>query len=552
MSSIPDDFDSSKLKDRKWKGEDITMNKDIARSPTNKPRRCTDILCCILFTAFVTGMLVSAIYGYAAGEPWKLIAPIDGENRVCGYDDAVKDYPKLYIDNIVQAIGDIDDAFSYGVCVKECPSSADDTIKCVNTAKVGDCQPAEGEGYGTTEILSYCYPEYDTLPQAAKDEWDSVQDQFSANEYGSGIFAELSETKWVILLSCAIALVCTLVYIKFMDWCAFWLSWLSVLLVLASFIGAGIGAMQYRNDRLENDTDGSYADSSEHTWINFTIWMSFITAGIYLLVMICYFQSLRVAIAVIETAADFFADTKRILFVPLLYFFVGILVFCMWIAGLICVASVGNIEADSYESQTKNIEWDSFTTWSVWYMGFGIIWLITFIIACNEFVVIVSAITWYYSDKTVPDDDGIPGDSDVSTGFKWTFRYHMGSLAFGSLILSIVWIIRALFEYVGEKVIDAAPGNGCTKCLLACVHCCLDCFDRFLRFLTRNAYIYMALSGEGFCSSALNAFVLILKNAAKFSFVDGIADVFMFLAKFFIASATTALSWLLMGPMTDC
>ena len=243
MSSIPDDFDSSKLKDRKWKGEDITMNKDIARSPTNKPRRCTDVLCCILFTAFVTGMLVSAIYGYAAGEPWKLIAPIDGDNRVCGYDEAVKDYPKLYIDNIIQAINDIDDAFAYGVCVKECPSSADSTIECVDVAKVGNCQPEEGEGYGTNEIFSYCYPIYDTLPQEAKDNWDTVREQFSSNEYGSGIFAELSEAKWVLLLSTLIALICTLIYIKFMDWCAFWLSWISVLLVLASFIGAGIGAM---------------------------------------------------------------------------------------------------------------------------------------------------------------------------------------------------------------------------------------------------------------------------------------------------------------------
>lgn len=185
-------------------------------------------------------------------------------------------------------------------------------------------------------------------------------------------------------------------------------------------------------------------------------------------------------------------------------------------------------------------------------MAFGFLWIITFLIACNEFVVIVSAITWYYSDKTEEDDDGIPGDSDVSTGFKWTFRYHMGSLAFGSFILALVWIIRAIFEYIGEKMIDAAPGNGCTKCLVACIHCCLDCFDRFLRYLTRNAYIYMALSGESFCSSALNAFVLILKNHAKFAFVDGIADVFMFLAKFFIASATAALSWLLLNAMTEC
>lgn len=195
--------------------------------------------------------------------------------------------------------------------------------------------------------------------------------------------------------------------------------------------------------------------------------------------------------------------------------------------------------------------WGPYTQWAIIYMVFGIVWIVSFIIACNEFIVIVSSVTWYYSDKTVPDDDGIPGDSDVRVGFWWSVRYHMGSLAFGSFILAIVWVIRALFEYIGEKAHDAVAGNGCTKCLFACIRCCLDCFDRFVRYLNRNAYIYMALSSEGFCSSALNAFILILKNHAKFAFVDGIADVFMFLAKFFISSASTALSWLVMRAMTN-
>ena len=66
--------------------------------------------------------------------------------------------------------------------------------------------------------------------------------------------------------------------------------------------------------------------------------------------IICTFQSLRVAIAVIETAADFFADTKRIIFVPVLYFFIGISIFVMWIAAMICVASVGNISVESIET----------------------------------------------------------------------------------------------------------------------------------------------------------------------------------------------------------
>ena len=226
---------------------------------------------------------------------------------------------------------------------------------------------------------------------------------------------------------------------------------------------------------------------------------------------------------------------------PVLYFFIGICLFVMWVAAMICVASIGNITVESVESQSKDIEWSETTEWAVWYMIFGFIWIIAFLVAANDFVVIVSAITWYYSNKEEEDDDGIPGDSDVRFGFWWSVRYHFGSLAFGSFILTLIWIIRIIFEYIGEKMIDASGNNGCTRCLIGCIRCCLDCFDRFMRYLNRNAFIYMALSGESFCSSALNAFILILKNAAKFSFVEGIADMFMFLAKFFIAIGTTAL-----------
>lgn len=40
----------------------------------------------------------------------------------------------------------------------------------------------------------------------------------------------------------------------------------------------------------------------------------------------------------------------------------------------------------------------------------------------------------------------------VSTPFVSCFRYHTGSLAFGSLILSIVQIIRVLLEYLDHKL----------------------------------------------------------------------------------------------------
>ena len=177
-------------------------------------------------------------------------------------------------------------------------------------------------------------------------------------------------------------------------------------------------------------------------------------------------------------------------------------------------------------------------------MWFGIFWLTAFIVCWNDFVIIVSTCTWYFSRKDIPDDDGIPGDSEVMKGFIWSIRYHAGSIALGSLILAVVWVVRAALEKLGDSVEKAAPENIATRCLVACFRCYLDCFDRFIRFLNMNAFIYLAISNESFCSSALNAFILILKNAAKFSFVNAIGGVFMFIARLTISLTTTVLCWL--------
>ena len=368
--------------------------------------------------------------------------------------------------------------------------------------------------------------------------------------FGSA-FADVMAAKWVMLIAVFVCLFVTLIYISLMHYCAFWLSWISVGLIQISLIAIGYFSMDYRSDQIE--LDAAYADESMAKWLNWITWLSFIFAGIYYIVIVCSFQSLRVAVAVIQTASSFVADSKRLIFVPVLYFGVGIILLTMFLAGLICVSSVGEIvpETDGYQYQQKDIEWSTATQYQFLFMLFMFFWIAAFIMAVNEFVIIVTAITWYYSDKEKPDDDGIPGDSDVSVGMWWSIRYHTGTLAAGSLIVAIVWIIRIIFEYIAKKMEGATGGNGCTKCLVSCMRCCLACFDRFIRYINRNAYIYCALTCESFCSSAINSFILILKNAAKFGFVEGIAGCFMFIAKFFISIITTLVSFFIMKAMVD-
>lgn len=80
-----------------------------------------------------------------------------------------------------------------------------------------------------------------------------------------------------------------------------------------------------------------------------------IFAALYCLILLCNLKSLRVSIRIIETAADFFADTKRVALVPVFFFFVAIGTTFAWLYGYICVLSIGTITPENISLQSKHI-----------------------------------------------------------------------------------------------------------------------------------------------------------------------------------------------------
>ena len=84
--------------------------------------------------------------------------------------------------------------------------------------------------------------------------------------------------------------------------------------------------------------------------------------------------------------------------------------------------------------------------------------------------------------------------------------FHLGTLAFGSLVLAVVRMIRVILEYVERKV--KYFNNDCARFvkfllqnfritlfrfLLSCCKCCLWCLERFLRAINHHAYIICAI-----------------------------------------------------------
>jgi hypothetical protein len=82
---------------------------------------------------------------------------------------------------------------------------------------------------------------------------------------------------------------------------------------------------------------------------------------VYLMMVCCFFKSLKIAIDVIDASADFLAKTKRVILVPIFYFFVNMLAIMVWMPASITVVSIGfeTITPDQNIPQLKTIKWTS-------------------------------------------------------------------------------------------------------------------------------------------------------------------------------------------------
>jgi len=131
-----------------------------------------------------------------------------------------------------------------------------------------------------------------------------------------------------------------------------------------------------------------------------------------------------------------------------------------------------------------------------------------------------------------------------------TFRFHLGSLAFGSFLVAVVQLLRIIFEYIKKETKGWAEKNKCFKLMLKIITVILLCFERCLKYITKNAYIMIAMQGHAFCDAACHGFKLLLTNLIQFVLVSCFSKVVIFLGKVTImgTSVVGAFFWLSKDP----
>jgi len=172
------------------------------------------------------------------------------------------------------------------------------------------------------------------------------------------------------------------------------------------------------------------------------------------------------------------------------------------------------------------------------YNLFGLLWMLFFFSAMGEMILAGAFASWYWTfDKS--DTPSLPLLSSIGR----VLRYHLGTLAFGSLIIAIIRMIRIMIEYVENKLKEYHQDNPLVKCCLCFCRCCFWCLEKFMKYTNRNAYIMTAVYGDNFCSAAKEAFTLLMRNFLRVFILDNVCDFLLLLGKLVIVGSVGCLSF---------
>lgn len=82
----------------------------------------------------------------------------------------------------------------------------------------------------------------------------------------------------------------------------------------------------------------------------------------------------------------------------------------------------------------------------------------------------------------------------IKTALNWTFFKHFGSIALSSMILATVWVIQLLLQALIYflKSDNETGQNTCFIWIAKCFKCCIDCFEKCVTFISKQAYVEIA------------------------------------------------------------
>ncbi|KAH9197150.1 hypothetical protein AeNC1_000862 [Aphanomyces euteiches] len=267
------------------------------------------------------------------------------------------------------------------------------------------------------------------------------------------------------------------------------------------------------------------------------------------LLVVCFMRKrIKIAIGIIREASR---AIQRLPFLVLFPVFPVVAIIVLFIYATIIGAYIYSANGQTTTTQadlqwvnqlnasSANVTPNQLMKIMVAYHFFGFLWT-NQVIQSVSMTTIAGAVCKYYWSR----DKKKIGRFPILASFLDCFRYHFGSLALGSFIIALVQFIRAVLLYVDRRTKQLQQSNLAVKVALKVVACCLWCLEKCLKFISKNAYILIAMKGRSFCASTREAFALIFANMAQIAVATAIVNLILVVARVAISIAAAIILFL--------
>lgn len=507
---------------------------------------------------------------------------LDVQNLKQSLQICVKQCPDRHISSLVELKGFVNRTGS-SLCSYDFDILAmdDDKLKIAEsslTSSIGPCPPLPV--YNSAAVLHRCIPK--PVKELASQVIGGIYGFLNSWDTVEQVLSDLYDTWEVILALCGLALVLALFLVAVLHFVASLVAYIFMIAVsIACLVGTGILWYTYAGIKWNLDVTPVEALLEKSIQNERAILVYAILATIFTLIILLLVWALRSRIGFLaqlfRESSECLIDMPYLLVQPFVTFIALLIFFSFWLMVIACLATatypgsksltplfgkadlsstvtnapyalpgdiastrIGNVSARQLTHKFVEFIDATWVRYMWWVYVIGLIWTSEFILACQQMVIAGAVAIWYFDGgkKSV--------GSPVLTSISNLVSYHLGSIALGSLLITILKIPRLILTYIYAKMKNREDTSECAKCGLKCCICCFYCLEKCVRFMNHNAYTVIAMQGINFCSAARRAFGVLVSNALQLATLNSIGDFILFLGKCFVTAVTGSLGLLLL------
>jgi len=166
---------------------------------------------------------------------------------------------------------------------------------------------------------------------------------------------------------------------------------------------------------------------------------------------------------------------------------------------------------------------------AVIFQVFIVFWMSQFVRATVWTSMSAAICRWYVTDNAAGAEKPCcgmgTGFAQLASGTCLILCKHLGSMAFGALIIATIQTIRAIVQTIDYYTQDVQKNNCFLSLCLKCIQYCLACIQKTVEMISYYGFVFVAMRGDSFCKACYETMAFIIQYPAQTALNKTVAKV---------------------------